>query len=621
MGKLDKNYIYFVLIIIVGFGVYCNSLGGPFIWDDHHLVKNNVYIKRWSNVPKIFAEDIAAGAAGKFHYYRPLQIITYAFDYSFWRLNVIGYHLTNILLHIGAALLIYWLISLLFGDRILAFLTSIFFVIHPIHTEAVAYISGRADCLVAVFILLCCVFYIKYLEKSNIVFYLCMICCYMLALLSRENSLILPVILALYHYTFKKKIKLESFMSVVGLTFIFILLRLTALKFLLPPASSSTTVIQRVPGFFVALTNYLKLLFVPFSLHMEYENTLFAFTAPKAIVGIFLCLLLLIYAFKMRNKNRLIFFSISWFFVMLLPQSNLFYPLTAYMAEHWLYLASIGFFLILAKTITYLYKNKNFKIPTIVITIVLSMFYFYVTMRQNIYWAKPTTLFERTVKYAPHSYVAYTALGLTYHAEGKRQDAISAFKKAIEINPNYAEPYLNLGFLYIELGQTQEAIRSFKKAIENNPEYPEAYNNLGLVYHQIGKRKESVLLYKKAIDIFPYYARSYNNLGLIYEEEGNRNDAIASFRKAIEVDPDFSDAHNNLGVLLYKDGQKEEAAGLVKKAIKIDPENAAAYGNLALMYFMEGQYPLALKYYDSAQRLGFVNPDLSQKLKPYRQTE
>ena len=165
------------------------------------------------------------------------------------------------------------------------------------------------------------------------------------------------------------------------MAFIYIVLRLTVLRFLLPHISRSTTLFQRIPGFFVAITNYIRLLFLPLNLHMEYGAKLFYLTNPQAIIGILILSSLLIYAFRIRN-SKLTFFSISWFFVALLPLSNL-YPINAYMAEHWLYLPSIGFFLLLSQGLNYLYTNKNLKVFTAILTITLLIFYSSLTIKQN----------------------------------------------------------------------------------------------------------------------------------------------------------------------------------------------------------------------------------------------
>ena len=213
-----------LLIIILGFAVYANSLHGEFIWDDNHLVKNNPHIKSWSHLPKIFTESIGRSATGvKSNGYRPLQTFSYLINHSISGSNSIrSYHLTNALLHVFVALCIYWLINILFRDRLLSFLTSVFFVVHPIHTEAVAYISGRADSLAVLFMLLSIIFYVKYLRSDRLILNICVCLSYVFALLSKESSLILPLLLLLCHYIHEKKIELKRFSPILAITFIYI---------------------------------------------------------------------------------------------------------------------------------------------------------------------------------------------------------------------------------------------------------------------------------------------------------------------------------------------------------------------------------------------------------------
>ena len=298
--KKSTILVSLILIIALGFAVYINSINGEFVWDDEHLIDRNLYIKDWSHIHKIFTKDIRAGAGREGHCYRPFQMLTYMFDYSLWRLDVRGYHLTNILLHILVALSIFWLINILYDNWLLSLFTGMLFVAHPIHTEAVAYISGRADSLAALFMLLCLILYIKQIRSKGLSLYLLALLSYVLALLSRESSLIIPVLLILYHYCFKQRLKLGKLLPILGISFIYIVLRLTVLKSLLLNLPYSATLWQRTPGFFVAITSYLRLLFLPFNLHMEYGDITFGLTDPPAIGGLVILVSALFYAFKKR---------------------------------------------------------------------------------------------------------------------------------------------------------------------------------------------------------------------------------------------------------------------------------------------------------------------------------
>ena len=205
------------LIAGVGFLIYANSLGGDFLWDDYHLVKRNAYIRDFSNIPRIFTEHVGGGAKRKYHFYRPLQILSYAFDYAIWKGDVRGYRLTNVFLHILAALCVAWLALTLSGDRPLSLLAGLLFVTHPLHTEAVAYISGRADPLAAIFILLAVILYIKNIDLSRQSYDILTALMYGAALLSRESALALPLLLLVYHFAFGKKIRAGRFLPLLGL--------------------------------------------------------------------------------------------------------------------------------------------------------------------------------------------------------------------------------------------------------------------------------------------------------------------------------------------------------------------------------------------------------------------
>ncbi|MFC1657926.1 tetratricopeptide repeat protein [Candidatus Omnitrophota bacterium] len=583
LTKKQTTFISVILITILGFAVYANSLNSKFLWDDQYLVEENTYIRSWSNIPKLFTQDIAAGAGEQFNFYRPFQTLTYMIDYSIWKLDVRGYHLSNILFHILASLSIFWLVNLLFNDKFLSLLTSIFFVVHPVHTEAISYISGRSDPLSVLFLLLCIIFYIKYLNLGRGSWLIFTILSYILAVLSRENSLILPALLLLYHYSFRKKIKITPFLSILTITLIYIILRFTALRALLSQIDAPYTLVQRIPGFFVAIATYSRLLLMPVNLHMEYVGRLFGLTHPKVIIGIIILFSLLTYMFRAKNNRRLEFFCISWFLLTLLPVSNL-YPINAYMAEHWLYLPSVGWFILMAKGLSYFYRNKQWRILALILLIGIVVICSLLTIKQNLYWGEPLVLYERTLKYAPDSVRAHYNLGVIYEAINKEQEAVDLYKKAIEINPDYAKAYNNLGTIYNSMGKREEAVGLYKKAIEINPDYAKAYNNLGTIYNSMGKREEAVGLYKKAIEINPRLPGVYYNLGVLYHSINKHEQAIASFKKAIEANSDYVEAYNNLGSTYSVIDKKEEAIATFRKAIEINPDYAKAYSNLGAVY-------------------------------------
>ncbi|MBN1794263.1 MAG: tetratricopeptide repeat protein [Candidatus Omnitrophica bacterium] len=563
------------LIIVAGFATYCTMLNGEFLWDDIGLVKNNFYIQNWSNIAPIFLNKQSITAGKEIIFYRPLQMVTYMCDYSLWKFNSMGYHLTSIIIHICVALCIYWFTILLFKDGRLSLLTSLFFVVHPIHIESVSYISGRSDSLGPLFLLIAFIFYIKslrYREFKNAGMYILAFVSYIAALLSRENSLIFPVLLIFYHWHFKVRVGIKKMMPILAITVAYLIMRVTLLsppsKIVSKGAFTGTALLQRVPGMFRAFFNYIRLLLVPFNQHMEYGSNLYHFNDVTVLLGIVLLSSLVFYAIKIRKTQKLVFFSLLWFFITLLPVSNI-YPLNAYMAEHWLYLPSLGFFLLLAKSVDSVSSQIKKRCPaifSIIPVIAVLVFYSRLTIKENNYWNNPLLFYQKTVQYAPESARLYNNLGNIYLSMKEYQKAITAYTKAIEIDPNYADAYSNLGNIYFSLEQYQKAITAYTKAIELNPNYEDAYFNLANTYNTFNNDyKKAIPLYKKAIELNPNFASAYYNLGRTYGSMGDINKAISLLEKAIALDPNLTEAYDMLAAAYTASGHPEKARSLLDK--------------------------------------------------------
>ncbi len=574
------------ILIALGFGVYLNSLNGGFIWDEEFLIKDNLHIKSWGNIGMIFRENIGAGAQNYSNFYRPVQMLTYMADYSAWHLNAFGYHLTSVILHILVALVLYWLIQMLFADRALSLLASALFLVHPIQSETVAYIAARADLLGALFTLLCLCLYIKQVSARNKINLLLISFSYILALLSKECSLALPFLLIMYSYIFKKKILKAEFISILALTFIYIILRITVLKFssLEPDFMLTTTFLQRTPGFFVALIEYFKLLLFPLNLHMEYMFRQFNFIDPRAILGVIASIALLAYAFKKARENKLVSFCVFWFFITLLPQSNL-YPVNAYMSEHWLYLPSIGYFLALAYGLLIMYRAEKFRRFALYLIALILILYSFLTIKQNYYWRDAVVFWKKTLTYAPSSPRVHNNLCKAYIDKGEYEEAISACKKAVALRPGYLTALYNLANAYKACGQYENATAEYKRIIENDP------------------RQET----------------AYFELGMLYEKSGDKEKALDSYRKAVEIAPEYSEAYNNLASIYADKGQLDKAIGLWEKAVSMRPDFATGHFNLAVFYFRQKKYASAIYHCDKVIELGNqVDPEFLRLLEPYR---
>ncbi len=524
---MTRNLILPIIIIAaLGFAVYANSLGGSFVWDDEFLITDNPVIRSFSSIPAVFSTGLFHSyELGKGSFWRPLQTLTYMIDYKIWKLNPFGYHLTNILLHILAALALFWIILALFADRsnsklLVAFLATALFVVHPINTQAVTYISGRADILCALFLLLAFGFYIGtdtlFSRVSHRKIGYMSLFFYILALMSKESAVVFPIFLLLYIYSYRQvsnsraplRVPYSKAIPFFLIAIAYAISRGTILNF------SDGTFLSQTPLYLRLLTTcknifaYLGLIVWPVGLHMERDIAFVgSFFEPKVMLSAAALVFIAIWALRNRVKKPHIFFFIGWFLVWLLPASNII-PLNATLAEHWVYLSSMGvfalaamgMFLIVAGASNLVISNQVRKvkltnltwldITRLVITaggiLALLCSYGWLTVRRNADWRDPLSIYFATKQFAPDNYKVRNNLGRAYLGMNMADKAAEEFEASVRIQPLYAQAHHNLGYVYEIEGLYDKAIAEYNRALELNPNLVKTYENLANLYTKAG---------------------------------------------------------------------------------------------------------------------------------------
>jgi tetratricopeptide (TPR) repeat protein len=548
--QVNKTHIInIILIAFIGFAIYANSLQNQFIWDDEYLVVKNTFIQNRDYIKEIFTTHLFKAVGTESNFYRPIQSLTLLIDYVIWGLNPSGYHLTNTLIHIINAILVYWLALLLLAEVKTALLSALFFLAHPIQVQAVTYISGRADPLMTLFSLLSFILFIrvtKQFSKKLNIGYFGSILCLILALLSKEAASILPVLFLLYLWILQKKNLYRTatssiiFFIVVAIYFWF---RIGILKITgVHPALVNIPLLDRLLIALKAFGQYVGLLVFPSNLHME---RIIAIKNGALNIGIWIPLafliLCIILIFKSANKYKLISFGLSWFLINLLPVSNI-YPLNASIAEHWLYLPSIGFFLAVSVFLTEIKYRKTITVISVAILIILSI----LTIRQNSYWREPISFFQKTLKFRPDNARLYYGLGTVYKKKKMFAEAKREFAKALELNPKYTEVYNDLGNIYLKEKLFDSAIEYYEKAATVSSNLFEPYYNLGNAYYQKGDYGKAILNYKKALSLKKDDPNIHYNLAMVYGKTGQTDEAIKELEATLKLNP--NDTHA-LGLL------------------------------------------------------------------------
>ncbi|MDP2943632.1 MAG: tetratricopeptide repeat protein, partial [Candidatus Omnitrophota bacterium] len=589
MGKRTADLILIFIVLILGATVYLNSLLGTFIWDDVPLIVTNLHIRDLGYIPRLFLENIYhQDMMGRF--YRPVLMAAFALDYKSWGLDPFGYHFTNVLIHLSNAVLVFNIILLLFGRRPLAFLTAVFFILHPVQTEAVTYISGRADPLAAFFCLVSFMFFIEHFPSgdgvSKRLYYAASILFFVFGLLTKEVTAFLPFIFILYEACsgkFRAK-ALYKYIPLAAVLCVYAFIRHIALLNVknVSIVSDFTPLFSRLLTIPSVIVTYFKLLLFPAGLHMERSDFLLdpvvSFLDPRFIISSVFLITFGIVIWLIRNRSKPVFFGFLWFILSLLPVLNI-RPINAFVAEHWLYFPSIGFFMAASAIFLGALNLKPLRPYIISFLIIICAFLGALTIRQNYVWRDPVIFYKYTLRFSPQSARVHTNLGVAYSNLKLYKEAEKEYLEAIRLDPFSRHTfyhYLNLGALYDAMEKEDKALSTYEKAIAINPNLPLAYRFMGNICYRRGKYQEAIKFYKKAAEITPTNAYFWNDLGNAYLKAKMYKEAAAAFERAIKIYPYFAEANYNLGNLYAAYGDFNTARRFWKKALEINPAYVAA---------------------------------------------
>lgn len=580
--KPNSHHLVILLLVIVGFALYANSFPNQMFWDDDDGILKNRFIQNWRYFPKYFSENLIAGAGLLSDYWRPILLTVFSLEWHLWKNWAPGYHFINTSFHITDAVLLFFILFYIFTplemnpkesvvtpnknlfltglkNHWLAIFTALVFLVHPLQTEAVTYVSGLGDPLSVFFMFLGILFYLKFrISKKTPLqsaFYFSSLLMYILALMSKETAIVMPALIFIADFFFldqNEKLPLKDKLRKIGkaiwpflaLASFYILLRGTLLNFkntfnLYDEENVFTSNFHvRLLTFFRILTIYFGLLFWPFDLHMERTVEIAtSLNSFSVILGALIFLGLLILAFTQFKRYPILSFGILWFFIAISPTSNLLVPISGLLYEHWLYLPLIGIFLILIWLGIEIGKRHSLEKIFLAIFLIYLVFFSVLTIKQNTIWRDPITFYNYTLRYAPNSYRVINNLGMAYADSGDHKSAEETYKKAINLDSLNPVAYHNLGNTYREIGEIDLAIENFNTAISLNPKFVFSYNALVDLYLKNKEYKEARKLLENYLNYTDVQTDILFWLAKIAFEEGDLEGALGYLEKALEIEP------------------------------------------------------------------------------------
>lgn len=609
---------------------------GGFIWDDADYIVENKTLRDVHGLKDIWMSPHATPQ------YYPLVHTMYWVEYRMWRLNPTGYHVTNVLLHTLASFLLWRVLRRLEVPG--AWLVGAFFAVHPVHVESVAWITERKNVLSGVFYLGAALAYLSWVnpnagnERSPRT-YVTAILLFLCALLSKTVTATLPaalVLMAWWKDTDRKDQSAASLRSevhrlfghimplvpfiVVGLGFSLITVWLEKHHVGAKGTEWNMTFIERCLIAGRALWFYVGKLLWPSSLCFNYPRweidagLWWQWLYPLTFVAVIIALWA---ARKRLGRGPLV--GILYFAGTLTPALGFFdvYPMRySFVADHFVYLASIGVLALVASVIVRASGLEQIGGPsplsqwgtgsgvrriagTGLSAMVLITFVILSREQCRIYRGLEP-LWLDTIEKNPASFMAYNNLGQLYLHEGRPELAIPLFEKSIQNNPSELNALNNLGVALVELGRYDEARQHYQQAIAIDPNSPQAYHNVGAALAKQGRIDEAIEYYQKALAIDPDLAATHSNLGTALGELGRIDEAIRHHEKALVIAPDLSMARLSYGETLQAAGRIREAADQYRSAVSLDPSLAAAHYHLGTIAAADQLLPAALDHFHCA---------------------
>jgi len=580
------------VISFIAIVIYSNTFQVPFQFDDQISILGNPAVKDLGNLKAIF----------QFSPTRFFTYVTFALNYYFNELNVFGYHLVNLIIHICVSLLVMWFVHLTFATpavkdtppavhkKTIAFLAALLFVVHPIQTQAVTYMVQRLASLATLFYLATLCLYIKgrlmqqagAAQKYSICLFSAAAVTAIVGMFTKETVFTLPFAILLYEFYFFRSTFIYNWKFLVLLLTFCLLIPLIifstgSIDFnklrAMQEGPEGVVYISPLEYFvtqFRVLVTYLRLFILPMNQNLDYDypvaHTFFNFQTMTSFFALLALAGAGIWSF---SKHRIISFAIFWFFLTLSIESS-FIPIRDVIFEHRLYLPMAGLSLLFVIMLYNLFGISNARLFYTFMVIILACFAL-LTFVRNTVW----------------------------------RDEVMLWNDAIEKAPNKVRPYNNRGRAYGNKGEYDKAMADFKQAININPRCAEAYYNLGLVFALKGDNDKAIELYDQALKLYPNYAAAYNNRGLVLANKKEFDRAIKDYDQALRITPRSPDVYYNRGLAYYYKQDYDQAIADYNQALLLNPRYSNAYHNRAIAYYMKKEYQKALEDIERMQQLGY----------------
>lgn len=539
-----------VLIVVLTVVVYLPALRGGFVWDDHNNITDNQLMRSLGGLKKTWVDPRAT-----FQYY-PLTYTVFWVEHYLWGMRPFGYHAVNVVLHALNALLVGILLTRLAVPG--AWLAALLFAVHPVQVESVAWITELKNVLSGFLFLSALLAFLQFRwgdGKHRWWFYCCSLVLFLCSLLSKTSTVVLPVAVLLVLWW--KTGRVERRDLVLLIPFVLIGVALASLTVwvekyhvhaegpewqlsLLERCLLAGRVMWFSAGKFI-WPNPLMFVYPRWRID---AGVWWQYLFPTAAIVVLLILWVLR---KRTGKGPLV--AAVFFVATTAPVSaafDLYFSRYSYVADHFYYLASIGFVALAGAAIYRVMPGTKSQLRAAMVigTILGALSWQHCKVFRN-----DETLWRDALAKNPDAWLAHVNLGLALVQTGKTDEAVGHWMQALRIKPGGGEAHNNLGVIAWQAGRKQEAIEHWQQAIRDQPDYSEALNNLGVAFLQQGEPREAIRYCERALWSKPYYIEAHYNLACALEQEGRFREAVVHYEQLLQLKPDSPAVRDKLARL------------------------------------------------------------------------
>jgi tetratricopeptide (TPR) repeat protein len=559
-GRSIPLWLMLVIVLLLTFAAYAPTLRYQFVHDDQGQIVANPSVQSWRHLPEYFTKQVWAGYNPGLtgNYYRPVFLIWLRLNDMVFGLHPWAWHLTTILLHLLVTLLVYFLALRLVNEVFTAGIAALLFGLHPVHIEAVAWISGLTEPLLAVFFVLAFLCYLRTREalQHRARWLALSMAFFVLAMLEKETGVIFPLLIVAYEW-FYPKADTESNTSsgmarraagtvlpalpYFALILPYLAARIYALKGFSHPLTPLpfSDVLLTVPSL---LEFWVRHLFWPVGLSTFYDTrpvqnpTLSNFVLPA-----FAVLLIAGLALAAARKSQVVAFALAWIVLPLLPLLDIrVFAENEFAHDRYLYLPSIGLAIIAALALRHLPARKRVRgvpVPQAALLLLLIPVMMFGVMHEGSYFASPRTFYAHCARTAPGNALAVTDYAADLGEQGRYPEALHLLQGVVNRDPAFGFGVYNLAYTYYRMGQMQPAEAYFRRSIRLQPDNPNACLYLGLVELRAGRMKQAEDSVRRSLEVDPRNYGSHFALGVILKGRGDLAGAQREFEAELENYP------------------------------------------------------------------------------------